>query len=195
MVSDGVVSRHMGITPARQRMLDAALYLAAEHGYEGLQVRAIAQRASVSSRTIYENFPSLESLLIIAVAEQAGELYRRFTETPPRSGTAAARVRKLTEELTEVMTANRRLAIALLRALVCGKPDVAQHIRGFSEVLLALVGAAIAPDGPNAADREAAELLERIWFSALIGWATEVDSSDHINTIMRRASLRILEPA
>jgi AcrR family transcriptional regulator len=179
--------------PPRQRILDAALVLAARGGYDALQVRAIADLASVSSRTIYANFPSLDSLLIVAVAEQAGELYRRFTETPPKSRTAAARVQKLTEELTEVMTANRMLTVALLRALLCGKPDVAQHVRNFAAIMQAVIASAIAPNRPGSADREAAELLERIWFSALIGWATQVDADDHITTIMRRASLRILK--
>ena len=54
----------------RRRILDAALVLASEGGYDALQVRALAGLAGVSSRTIYANFPSLDSLLIVAVDEQ-----------------------------------------------------------------------------------------------------------------------------
>lgn len=183
----------MQVTPPRQRILDAAMELAAEGGYEALHVRTIAQRASVSSRTIYENFPSLDSLLILAVAEQAGELlYRQLTEKPRKGGTAAARVQKVIGQATEVMTSNRKLTMAFLRALLCGKPDVAQHVKGFAEVMEAILTAAIAPEGPDVADEYAANLLERIWFSALIGWATGVDADDHIKTVMRRATQRIL---
>jgi TetR/AcrR family transcriptional regulator, cholesterol catabolism regulator len=196
MVSRTSFWGNMTSTSPRQRILDAALDLASRGGYDALQVRAIAQRASVSSRTIYEHFPSLDSLLIIAAAERAGdELYRRLTDTRQRNRTPAARVQRRIDELTEVMTANRQLAVALLRALLCGKPDVAQHVRNLADILRAILASAIAPNGPSAADREAAELLERVWFSALIGWATSVDADDRIHTIMRRASLRILKTA
>ena len=183
----------MPVAPPRQRILDAALELASEGGFESLQVRALAERAAVSSRTIYVHFPSLESLLIIAVAERAGaELIQHFTRPVPKRRTAAARVQKITADLTDVMTENRVLTVALLRALLCGKPDVAEHVRNFSLILQAIMASAIAPDGASAADRVAAELLERIWFTALIGWATGVDEPDQIKVVMRRAAQRIL---
>jgi AcrR family transcriptional regulator len=177
----------------RRRIIDAALELAYEGGFDGLQVRALADRAGVSSRTIYTNFPSLESLLILAVAERSQELYRHYTERPPRGRSAAARVQRLIADLTEVMTANRPLTQALLRALLCGKPDVVPYVRGFGEVLRSMLSSAIAPDGPTAADREAAEILEAIWFTALIGWATGADDDAHISELMRSSARRLLK--
>ena len=172
--------------------MDAALELASQGGYDALQVRAITDRASVSSRTIYEHFPSLDSLLIVAVAERAGEeLYRQLTQVSKRR-TAAGRVRKVIEELNRIMTANRTLTVALLRALLSGKPDVVQHVRAFADITQAVLASAISPNGSSAADREAAELLERIYFSALIGWATGADADDRMTAIMRKATIRIL---
>jgi AcrR family transcriptional regulator len=182
----------MSVAPPRQRIVDAALRLVAEGGYDALQVRAIAERASVSSRTIYAYFPSLDSLLIVAVADLSGPLYRRYTESPPKGRTPAARVQKLIAELNVTMTSNRILTVAILRALLSGKPDVVQHVRNFSDVLQAILASAIAPKGPTAADRETSEILQSIWFTALIGWATGSDSDDHISVIMRRASRRLL---
>ncbi len=183
----------MSTRQPRQRILDAALELASEGGYDALQVRAISQRASVSSRTIYAYFPSLDSLLIVAVAERAGEeLYRHLTQFPSRRRTAAGRVQKVIEELNRIMTANRTLTVALLRALLSGKPDVVQHVRAFAAITQAVLASAISPNGTRAADRDAAELLEAIYFSALIGWATGADSDDRMTTIMRRATVRIL---
>jgi TetR/AcrR family transcriptional regulator, cholesterol catabolism regulator len=180
-------------TSPRQRIMDAALELASGGGYDALQVRAISERASVSSRTIYTHFPSLDSLLIVAVAERAGEeLYHHLTGSPSRRRSAAGRVQKVTDELNEILTANRTLTVALLRALLSGKPDVVQHVHAFSLIVQAILASAIAPDGPSAADREAAEILERIWFSALIGWATGADPDDRIAVVMKRATIRIL---
>jgi AcrR family transcriptional regulator len=177
----------------RRRMLDAALELTSTGGYEALQVRAISERAGVSSRTIYEQFQSLDALLIVAVAEQSGDLYRRFTESQPSGRTSAARVNQVIRELTETMTTNRALTVALLRALLSGKPDVAQYVNGFRSVLQAILANAIAPKRPLKRDRDIAEILESIWFTALVGWAIGADTDVHIGEIMRR-STRLLLP-
>ena len=176
----------------RRRILQAALELVSEGGYEALQVRALSERAGVSSRTIYANFPSLDSLLIVAVAEQSQALYQRFTDSPPRGRTAAARVDRLITDLTETMTANRALTVALLRALLSGKRDVSQFVTGFGGVLQAMLASAIAPDGPSARDQEVAELLEGIWFAALIGWASASSSDASIGRVMQKAARLLL---
>jgi len=174
-------------------MLDAALELISRGGYEALQVRAISERAGVSSRTIYEHFQSLDALLIVAVAEQSEGLYSRFTEAQPSGRTAAARVNRVIAELTETMTTNRELTVALLRALLSGKPDVTQYVNGFRAVLQEILATAIAPTRPRKGDREIAEILESIWFTALVGWAIGADSDAHIGELMRR-STRLLLP-
>jgi len=178
----------------RRRMLDAALELASQGGYDSLQVRAISQRAGVSSRTIYEHFPSLDSLLIVAVAEQSEQLYRQYTDAAPKARTPAGRVNLVISELTDTMTANRALTAALLRALLSGKPDVAQYVDGFRTVLQAILANAIAPQRSTKRDREVAEILESIWFTALIGWAIGADPDTYIGEVMRR-STRLLLPA
>jgi len=177
----------------RRRILDVALELASQGGYDALQVRAISQLAGVSSRTIYEHFQSLDALLIVAVAEQSEGLYRQLTDAP-KGRTPAARVNQVIGELTETMTANRELTVALLRALLSGKPDVAQYVDGFRQVLQAILVNAIAPVGATKRDREVAEILESIWFTALVGWAIGADTDAHIGELMRR-SVRLLLPA
>ena len=177
----------------RRRILDAALALTSQGGYEALQVRALSERAGVSSRTIYANFPSLDSLLIVAVAEQSEDLYKGFTESPPQGKTPFSRVNHLIDQLTETMTSNRAITVALLRALLSGKPDVSQHVKGFGDVMQVLIASAIAPAGPTAHDRDVAEILENVWFTALVGWATGTTSDAHISDLMQRAS-RLLLP-
>jgi AcrR family transcriptional regulator len=173
-------------------MLDAALELTSRGGYDALQVRALTERAGVSSRTIYEQFQSLDALLIVAVAEQSEGLYRQVTEAP-KGRTPAARVNQVIGVLTGTMTANREITVALLRALLGGKPDVAQYVDGFRTVLQAILANAIAPTGAAKRDREIAEILESVWFTALVGWAIGADSDEYIGEIMRRA-VRLLLP-
>jgi len=173
-------------------MLDAALQLVSEGGYDALQVRAIAERASVSSRTIYENFASLDSLLIAAVSEHFERLFRSCRKSPPPGGTAAGRVNQLIDELTKAVTANRALAVAWLRALLSGKPEVGLHVRGVREILRAILASAISPEYAAQAERELAEILESTWLAALAGWASGADSYAHITEIMHCATQLLL---
>src|SRR4051794_25399901 len=132
MTSDS--SAPVGRRPrSRRRILNAARELAAQGGYESVQVRALSERAGVSSRTIYAHFPSLDSLLVVAMDELSRDLYRRYVESPPKGRTASARVTKLIAELTATMTEAPNLTSALLRALLSGKPDVAPGVRVFGE--------------------------------------------------------------
>jgi len=85
------------------------------------------------------------------------------------------------------MTANRELTVALLRALLSGKRDVSEFVHGFGGVLQTMLASAIAPDGPTERDREVAELLESIWFAALVGWTSGTTADGDIRLIMRRA--------
>ena len=176
----------------RRRILDAGLELASTGGYEAVQVRALAGLAGVSSRTIYSNFASLDSMLIVAVAEQSQDLYARFANAAPKGRTPATRVNQLINELTETMTSNRQLTVALFRALLSGKPDVSQYVNGFRTVLQTMLATAIAPKGPTKHDLEVAEILECIWFTALIGWVTRTDSDGQIGVIIQRSTRLLL---
>jgi AcrR family transcriptional regulator len=61
---------------ADESILDAALELFAELGYEGLSVEAVAAAAGVSKATIYRRYPSKSDLILAAcavVSDQARE--------------------------------------------------------------------------------------------------------------------------
>jgi AcrR family transcriptional regulator len=178
--------------PPRRRIIDAALHLTSNRGYEGLQVRALSELAQVSSRTIYRQFPSLDSLIVVAISEQFDELYGRFMRSPPTGETAIERLEVLVAYLAETLTANRAVTGALLRALLSGKPEVAHHVREFADTLQGMIALAISPEGPTAHDREAAKILESIWFTELIGWASEADINSNVGDITRVAASTLL---
>lgn len=57
--------------PGIRQILQAALELFAEHGYEGVSVHAIAERAAVSKANVFHHFASKEALYL-AVLRGAG---------------------------------------------------------------------------------------------------------------------------
>jgi AcrR family transcriptional regulator len=55
-------AEHLGPERRRPQVLDAALELFLEHGYEGTSMQAIAEQAGVSKPVVYACFPSKDSL-------------------------------------------------------------------------------------------------------------------------------------
>jgi AcrR family transcriptional regulator len=175
-------------------MLTAALELASAGGYDAVQVRALSEIAGLSSRTIYAHFSSLDALLIAAVIEQAQPLYRGLTDSPPEGATPAARAGALIDRLTETITTNRTITVALVRALHGGKPDVARYVEDFGSTIQGMFLSAIAPDGaPTERDRNAAAVLESVWFHAVVNWATNPEPTTDPSETMRRALSTLFE--
>jgi AcrR family transcriptional regulator len=66
--------------------------LAAEGGYDAVQMREVAARAEVALGTLYRYFASKDRLLVAAMDEQVGMMRQRLAERPPEGDTPAERV-------------------------------------------------------------------------------------------------------
>ena len=64
----------------RQRILDAAVRVFAEHGYHGSRVGDIAEDAGVAHGLLYHYFASKDDVLKTIFVENWGQLLRRFRE-------------------------------------------------------------------------------------------------------------------
>src|SRR5690606_28940493 len=73
----------------RARVLEAALALAAEGGYDAVQMRDVASRAQVALGTIYRYFSSKDHLLAECQLETWRTMRQRL-ERRPLQGTTAA---------------------------------------------------------------------------------------------------------
>ena len=81
----------------RDQILEAALRRFAQHGYTGTSVQEIVDDAAVSKPALYYYFQDKASLYQALVDHAHDERYRLMQE-------AAARRKKLTEQLVEVLT-------------------------------------------------------------------------------------------
>ena len=71
----------------RERILDAARELVAEHGYDGMIVRDVAIRAGVSPTTVYNLYNTKNELLLSALREKMAEGWDQPLEASGESGT------------------------------------------------------------------------------------------------------------
>ncbi|MBX6386240.1 MAG: TetR/AcrR family transcriptional regulator [Microbispora sp.] len=108
-------------------ILDAALRLLAEKGYEGLTIEGVAERSGVNKTTIYRWWPSKAALLGTALVE-ARVLDFEVPDTGSLRGDLHALLRGLAGLLTTPPAAD--IAVAALGA-AANSPELAEAAKGF----------------------------------------------------------------
>src|SRR6185503_20502681 len=83
----GTGTRAAETAARRRRLVESAVALAEEGGYDAVQMRDVAARAEVALGTLYRHFSSKDQLLLAALAEQAATLRDRLHNRPPRGAT------------------------------------------------------------------------------------------------------------
>src|ERR1039458_142064 len=76
----------------RQRVVDAAMSLALDGGYEAVQMRDVAAGADGAMGTVYRYFTSKDHLLAAALVHWVEQLDSRLAQLPAQGATAAQRV-------------------------------------------------------------------------------------------------------
>src|SRR5665213_3745950 len=76
----------------RQRVIDAAMSLALDGGYEAVQMRDVAARADVAMGTVYRYFTSKDHLLAATLVHWVEQLDARLAQLPAQGDSVATRV-------------------------------------------------------------------------------------------------------
>lgn len=151
-------------TTPRDRLLEAARLVLAEHGLEGLTLRAIARRAGVSHGAPLRHFPTLASLLaavaaggfdhLVAAVDAALARAEAEAAAAGRPLTATERLARAGDTYIQVALADPGVFTVTFRPERCDTSDPAYQeagIRSFGQ-LVDLVAAAQAegwqPDAP-----------------------------------------------
>jgi AcrR family transcriptional regulator len=111
----------------RQRILDAALELFAEHGSEGTSLQQVADRVGLHKSTLFHHFKSKEELAQEVFRGLGERLLKRLepilAEDPPRFESLLAALDASVEHFAEEPAAGR----LLMRVLVTSRSSVAQE--------------------------------------------------------------------
>jgi AcrR family transcriptional regulator len=110
----------------RSRVLDAALNLFSEHGFEGTTIQQIADRLGVTKAALYYHFESPKDEILAALIAPATEgLDTLLDEYEGRPRTAAQR-RRFAEAYLDLLLGQRRLIAYMASDLaVLGHPAIA----------------------------------------------------------------------
>lgn len=160
----------------RQRVLEAAMGLAREGGYDAVQMRDVAVRADVALGTLYRYFPSKNQLLVAALGEWARGLQQRIASRPVRGGSPADRVVEVLGRAVRALEREPHLTQAFVTALTSlssDEPAGLQYARGVYETLAEIITTAM-DHGEIPHPEEAIRVLGMVWLAALMartrGW-------------------------
>jgi TetR/AcrR family transcriptional regulator, cholesterol catabolism regulator len=189
-----VVVRSLSATQAatRRKLIDAAIALAAEGGYEAVGMRQVAARAGVSAPTAYQYFSSKDHLLVDALVELVGQTTDAVEARPPsRARSAPDRVAATLRKAVQGVEHSPALYVAVTRAFISGAPEVA-HARGVLESSMRR-WIDLALEGSDVADEDGvAEVLESVLFANMVGLVTGANEPGEVGDALERAVRTLL---
>jgi TetR/AcrR family transcriptional regulator, cholesterol catabolism regulator len=178
----------------RRRVIEAAMKLAAEGGYDAVQMRDVASEAGVALGTIYRYFASKDHLLAACQVEWAEEIQRRVHQRPPRGDTATDRVVDVLRRATRSNEKQPQLTAALLTAISSPDPAVSDCQRQMTAIMSDVL--AIPMDGLDEDLKQGViAALNHIWFSALLGWVNGWARADSVGADLESAARLLLRDA
>jgi TetR/AcrR family transcriptional regulator, cholesterol catabolism regulator len=157
----------------RERILDAAMELAAEGGYDAVQMREVAERADVALGTLYRYFPSKVHLLVSAMGRTFQAL-QESVRVEGTDGTPEERVYRVVAAVTRYLARHRRLSGAMIRALMSADTESAREVEEVGDLLVGFIASATGdPDsGQSSAESEhdilVAHIIGKVWLTDVV---------------------------
>jgi hypothetical protein len=128
----------------RQRVIDAAMALGLEGGYEAVQMRDVAARADVAMGTV-------------------------IGQHPPHGEHPAERVNDVLDRALRAMGRQPRLVAAVFTSLSSPDPGAVGCQQQITVLMEGIIARAMgSPAVPDMSDR--ARMIGHVWYSALVGW-------------------------
>ena len=131
-----------------RRIVESAVELAEQGGFEAVRLRDVAARSGVALGTLYTCFKSKEDILIAACEREMETLDRLMELYPAQGESALERVVHFFTIASRALFLRPNLARAVLRAVASGEPELAERIARFHGELTRLITFALR--GPGA---------------------------------------------
>src|SRR3974390_2741305 len=153
----------------RQRVVDAAMALALDGGYESVQMRDVAARADVAMGTVYRYFTSKDHLLAAALVSWVEQLDSRLAQLPAQGDSAAERVVDVLDRALRAMGRQPRLVAAVFTSLASPDPAAIECQQQMNSLMDGIIIRAMGrPEPPDHLERT--KVLGHVWYSSLVGW-------------------------
>lgn len=178
----------------RARILGAARDLAAAGGYDGVQMRDVADRAEVALGTLYRYFPSKVHLLVGLMLAETERMAERLEQRPVEGATAADRVSGTLLRGIRALQREPRLTEAMTRALMFADESAAEEVHAVTRLTTeSLIAAMRGRDrAPSEDDLAIARVIEQVWLSSLLAWLSGRSSTEQLTEDIQVAARLLL---
>lgn len=178
----------------RARILEATQHLASRGGFDGVQMRAVADKADVALGTLYRYFSSKVHLLVALQHDRTAAMVDRVAKQPPPGNDPIERATAVLLRATRALQRDPRLTEALLRAIMVADASAAADVHRINELTTQmLLTAVFGPDHEATDDdRAKARVLEMVWLSSLLNWLSGRASSSQVDEDLSTAVRLIL---
>ena len=176
----------------RERVLEAAMELAGEGGYDAVQMRDVAARAQVALGTIYRYFSSKDHLLAACQLELWRDTAERFAQRPPEGDTASDRVVIFLRRAMRAAEREPRRTAALVLAMASPDPAVRECQLEVMALIEGTLCAAMGDIDPDVRSRVAIA-LRQLWHSVLIEWVNEWSDPPTVSRDLESAARLLLD--
>jgi TetR/AcrR family transcriptional regulator, cholesterol catabolism regulator len=172
----------------RGRVIEAAMLLARDGGYDAVHMRDVSARADVAMGTIYRYFSSKDELLAAGLVTWIKMARRRIGEREPRGETAAERLADTLSEASRLSDRAAPLMRALITAMSSTDPAVAPHRleveRLMGEIIVTGMG-----DPPPGTDVDGVRrVIHHVWASAINRWVSGTAPNGSVGEELRHAA-------
>ena len=170
----------------RKRILDATIGLAAEGGFDAVQMRSVAERADVALGTLYRYFPSKIHLLVSALGREFERAEAASRGKPIPGDTPHERVMHVLGRTTRGLQGEPHLTEALTRAFMFADASVQNEIHHVGMLMTTMLTRAMHPEQTELTDEDVAiaKVIGDVWLAALVGWVTGRTTSDDVTQQM-----------
>ena len=181
----------------RDRLIDAAIALATEGGYDAVGIRQVAAAAGVSVPTAYQHVSSKDELLVEALMALGSRSTEGVRQRRPAGDSPAERLSRVFRRIMREAARKPLLYQALYRAYVSSAPALTDvdGVIGFGPERAAWIGHTLrAGDPRHHSDEEleaAARILSCLFLGAMVGVAAGRDV-DEVVAILDEATHRLL---
>jgi AcrR family transcriptional regulator len=179
----------------KERLIMAATALAAEGGYDAVQMRDVAARAEVALGTLYRHYASKDQLLLAAMAQQAATLRERLVQRPPNGDTPAARVSDVLRRASRALERSPLVTKAMLAAMSSSEEAAVPLKHEIDSTLRAIIADVVDGDGhcTTFADLDGiVRVLGSVWFAELTYWSNGLNQSSSMGDNLASAAELLL---
>jgi TetR/AcrR family transcriptional regulator, cholesterol catabolism regulator len=178
----------------RQRILAATQTLASRGGFDGVQMRAVAEKADVALGTLYRYFSSKVHLLVALTYERSVGFLSQLERTPPSEEDPVERVHAVMVQLTRILQQDPSLTEAMLRAVMVADASAAAAVHRVNELVTQILITAYRGGRvePTAEDESRARVLEMVWLTSLLAWLSGRASSGQVDEDLSTAARLIM---